>query len=102
MTTTNGTDDDADEDDPDNDVIIIAATETSYSHEELEADETYTYRIRTVTSENDVMYEQADATTLATALAGRTWSDEVEAQSDAGPPADPVVPGTPVLTAKGR
>ena len=72
---------------------------TSYSHEDLDGGVTYTYRIRTVTSLNVVDYGESIAATLATALAGRTWSAEVVATSDAGPPADPVVPGTPVLSA---
>ena len=91
-------DDATDEDTTDNDVIVILAADTSHSHENLEADATYTYRIRTVTTINTVNYGNSDQAALATALAGRTWSAEVEAQSDSGPPADPVVPGTPVLT----
>ncbi len=87
-----------DPDNPDNDVFLIGATATSYSHEDLAADSTYTYRIRTVTSENTVDYSNTDAAALATALAGRKWSAEVMAQSDPGPPEDPVVPSTPTLT----
>ena len=61
---------------------------------------TYTYRIRTVTVCNERWNYCGNARpALATALAGRTWSAEVVATSDAGPTADPVVPGTPVLSA---
>ena len=87
-----------DPDVPDNDVIQIEGADcdadpvvlpdTSYSHEELAANSTYTYRIRTVTEQND-----------AVAGAARTWSAEAVAVSDPGPPADPVLPGTPTLRA---
>ncbi len=103
-------DDNTDEDTVDNDVIRIETPDpdnagqfltppTSYSHEDLDGGATYTYRIRTVTTINSVDYSNSDADLLATALASRTWSDEVEATSDRGPDPDPVVPGIPVLTA---
>ena len=74
---------------------------TTYSHGDLDSNATYTYRIRTVTVCNDAMIGEcgSDGGGTAVALADRKWSAEVVATSDAGPPADPVVPGTPVLSA---
>ena len=104
---------DVDPDDPDNDVIVLSrrpdpevtgdtdglAPLTSYSHEDLDGGATYTYRIRTVTVCNDE--DAANGCGGAAAVTGtsRKWSDEVVATSDPGPDPDPVVPGTPTLTA---
>ena len=98
-----------DSEDPDNDVITISQTTsngetvppaTSYSHEDLDGGATYTYRIRTVTACNDDMDDGGgDCNQTEVTGSARKWSDEVVAMSDAGPPADPVVPGTPDLTA---
>ena len=74
---------------------------TTYSHEGLDGGATYTYRIRTVTECND---DNAGGCSGAAAVdsSARKWSAEVVATSDAGPPADPVVPGIPTLTATAR
>ena len=75
---------------------------TTYSHEELDSNVSYTYRIRTVTTCNDENNGGCGTTGnggVAVTDANRKWSAEVVATSDAGPPADPVVPGTPVLMA---
>ena len=73
-------------------IITIAADATSYSHEELESDATYTYRIRSETATSPLTSAANDVQ-----LAARTWSAEVEAQSDPGPPATPERPDTPVF-----
>ena len=96
-----------DSEDPDNDVITIPQTDsngetvppaTTYSHEELDGGATYTYRIRTVTVCNDETENNCDSEDAVTG-SSRKWSAEVVATSDSGPDPDPVVPGTPVLTA---
>ena len=75
---------------------------TTYSHENLDGGVTYTYRIRTETLCNDETQGGCgpdiggDAVTDAT----RKWSDEAVATSDAGPPAEPVLPGIPALSAE--
>ena len=75
---------------------------TSYSHEDVGGSATYTYRIRTVTVCNDATDGDCGTGAGGTAVetAARKWSAEVVATSDPGPPADPVVPGTPVLSAE--
>ena len=74
---------------------------TTHPHENLDGGATYTYRIRTVTLCND---EDANDCGSAAAVTGpdRKWSAEVVATSDAGPPAEPVLPGIPALSADAK
>ena len=88
--------------DPDDDVSEDNALDPvkTYSHEGLDGGATYTYRIRTVTLCNDENQGGCGTGGEAVTNPERKWSAEVVATSDAGPTAEPIVPGIPPLSAE--